>query len=118
MTTYTGSNNGWQIYSDTTSIHVWNGPTTDRSLSWSVSTGTWYHFAIARSGGTVTLYLNGTSLGTVLDKDFSNSGGQLTIGADDNTGGAALNGWMDEIRISKGIARWTANFTPPTSPYS
>jgi hypothetical protein len=27
-------------------------------------------------------------------------------------------GWMDELRISKGIARWTANFTPPTEPYA
>jgi hypothetical protein len=26
-------------------------------------------------------------------------------------------GWLDEIRVSKGIARWTANFTPPASPY-
>jgi hypothetical protein len=28
-----------------------------------------------------------------------------------------MNGWMDEIRVSKGIARWTTNFTPSTSPY-
>ena len=32
--------------------------------------------------------------------------------------GGSLNGWMDECRISKGIARWTANFTPPTEAYS
>jgi hypothetical protein len=28
-----------------------------------------------------------------------------------------FNGWLDEFRISKGIARWTSNFTPPTAPY-
>jgi hypothetical protein len=27
------------------------------------------------------------------------------------------NGWFDEFRVSKGIARWTSNFTPPTAPY-
>jgi hypothetical protein len=30
----------------------------------------------------------------------------------------AFNGWLDEFRISKGIARWTGNFAPPTSAYS
>jgi hypothetical protein len=29
-----------------------------------------------------------------------------------------LNGWMEELRITKGTARWTSNFTPPTAPYS
>ena len=28
------------------------------------------------------------------------------------------DGWLDEVRVSKGIARWTANFTPPTSEYT
>jgi hypothetical protein len=30
----------------------------------------------------------------------------------------SFNGWLDEIRISKGIARWTSNFTPPSAPYT
>ena len=28
-----------------------------------------------------------------------------------------FKGWIDEVRVSKGIARWTSNFTPPTQPY-
>jgi len=32
--------------------------------------------------------------------------------------GQSLNGWIDEFRWSSGIARWIANFTPPTSAYS
>ena len=31
--------------------------------------------------------------------------------------GQIFNGWIDELRVSKGIARWTSNFTPPTAPY-
>ena len=36
-----------------------------------------------------------------------------------NIGGSEcyFNGWLDEFRVSKGIARWTANFTPPAAPY-
>ena len=34
---------------------------------------------------------------------------------DDNL--ASWNGWIDELRVSKGIARWTADFTPPTAAY-
>jgi hypothetical protein len=37
------------------------------------------------------------------------------IGA--QNGSNYFNGWIDEVRISKGIARWTSNFTPPTQPY-
>jgi hypothetical protein len=49
-----------------------------------------------------------------------NSTGLLRVGSRDPATGSPLyfNGWIDEVRISKGIARWTSNFTPPTAPYS
>ena len=40
----------------------------------------------------------------------------LWIGSDG--GSTYLDGYLDEFRISKGIARWTANFSPPDAPYS
>jgi hypothetical protein len=45
-----------------------------------------------------------------------NGGGTMLIGSDGFVG--QFNGKMDEIRISKGIARWTSGFTPPTGAYS
>lgn len=113
---------GYQFYWATsgTTLRVWSGAGTDRSFgSWSPSTGTWYHVAFVRSGGTLTAYVDGTSIGTATDGDFNNDSTAMIVGAGNNAGSAQpMNGWIDEFRVSKGIARWTSNFTPPTSAYS
>jgi hypothetical protein len=85
-----------------------------------LATGTWYHVAVTRSGTDTKLFLNGTQEGSTYS-DSTNYGvgasrPALGIFTDGSTG--ALNGWLDEIRVSKGAARWTANFTPPTGPYT
>lgn len=84
---------------------------------------TWYHVAIVRSGtgaGQFTFYLDGVAVGTAtLGLDLTNSSA-LYIGIRKSGVGVGegLIGYMDEVRFSKGIARWTANFTPPVGPYS
>lgn len=83
-----------------------------------ISTGSWHHLALVRSSGTLRLYVDGTYYLSRADSvNYTKSGGVLTIGKalDANV---EINGYMEEIRISKGIARWTENFTPPTGPYS
>ena len=81
---------------------------------------TWSHVALVRSGSTVTLYLNGTSLGTFSStQTFS---GNIHIGAEyfnggiSQSGAATLNGTLSDLRIIKGTAVYTADFTPPTAP--
>lgn len=80
--------------------------------------GQWHHFAFVRSGNVFSLYINGTSVGTpVTDAGtMSNSAETLRIGMVGNAtdGYYLMNGYIDEYRITKGIARYTANFTPPT----
>lgn len=79
-----------------------------------VSTGTWTHVALVRSSGTATIYINGTSAGTA---SFTTSltGTGLSIGNEYN--GASSNGglYVDDLRITNGVARYTSNFTPPTA---
>jgi len=62
------------------------------------------------------IFQDGTQVGTTLtDTDpMPDLGATLRIGT---YAGATqfLNGWLDEFRVSKGVARWTSNFTPPTS---
>ena len=83
------------------------------------TTGIWYHLAWVRNGTSLKLYVDGIEAATATiaagaTLDLGN-GGQPFIGQ--GVDGSPLNGVMDEIRISKGIARWTSNFTPPTAPY-
>lgn len=89
----------------------------DTGAATAFSTGVWYHIAIVRSGNSWTVYRDGASYASVTDsRSWGDSTSMLRWGID-HTGGSVFDGWCDEIRISKGIARWTSNFTPPTQPY-
>jgi hypothetical protein len=82
-----------------------------------ISANTWYHFAVVRSGSTFTLYLNGTSDGTGTSSATTSTNVDLWVGA--NYGGTRyLNGYIDDLRITKGYARYTANFTAPVGPFN
>lgn len=83
-------------------------------------TNQWVHVAVVRSGNNYTLYLNGTSVATATSATGPIMPGTGTVIGRDyvGSGGYYLHGYMDEFRISKGVARWTSNFTPPTSPYN
>jgi hypothetical protein len=80
-----------------------------------VPLNTWTHIAFVRSGGMGRIYINGVG-GTAVTIPASDSSDPLFIGC---YGSAAhwFAGYIDEFRISQN-ARWTANFTPPTTPYS
>lgn len=85
----------------------------------SLSATTWYHFAVVRSGtasGNLKVYLNGTadatSAGAVTDT--FNQTSVTYIGAD-RVATSQLNGYIDDLRITNGLARYTASFTPPTA---
>jgi hypothetical protein len=83
-----------------------------------LATGTWYHIAVCRSGTTNKLFVNGTQQGSATDATNYLSGGAGRPGI--GGGGYAtdnyfLNGYIDDLRITKGYARYTANFTPPTA---
>ena len=90
--------------------------------SWSPSTNTWYHVAVSRQGTDLRFFVNGTSIGTQANVSTSynniNTSDDLWIGRNRTGNGSAylqFNGYMSDIRITKGLARYTANFTPPTA---
>lgn len=81
----------------------------------------WNFVTAVRSGGTIILYLNGISVAT---STFSPSAQCYFPGADDyiNFGGYSDNtnlfdGWLDDIRVTKGVARYNSNFAPPIAPF-
>lgn len=82
-----------------------------------LSLNTWYHIAVERSSGTITIYVNGTADGNVANSTNFNSTGAVNIGGTSAGTGPTLNGWMDEVRYSDN-ARYGGTFTPETGPYS
>jgi len=95
--------------------------------SWTPSTGVWYHLAFVRNGSNFYIFIDGvsqtlTTTVAISTNDLTFAGpyqaqDKLTIGRYGNYDGFYFNGWIDEFRFSKGIARWTSNFTPPTMEY-
>lgn len=93
---------------------------TDSSMA-----GAWYHIAMVRSSSNMSLYINGV-LQTIRNNNYS--GTPVTSYVDNtnissiqavNFGGPtySYNGFLDEVRITKGVARYTGNFTPPTAAF-
>jgi hypothetical protein len=82
----------------------------------SVNTGNWVHLAVVRDSPTsVKIYVNGVSdtSATISSSLTFGAGSGLLIG-NQNGFTRTLAGYMDDIRITKGVARYTSNFTPPT----
>ena len=78
---------------------------------------TWFYFALVRSGTTTVLYINGTAAITLTADTTDYTGTFFGIGAIYGTVGTGFPGFIDELRVTKGYARYTANFTPPTSAF-
>jgi hypothetical protein len=82
-----------------------------------VSTSTWTHFAVTRASNNIRLFLNGTQVGstTAFTTDLSTLASY--VGAN-GAGTEPLTGNIDDLRITKGVARYTANFTAPTTAFA
>jgi hypothetical protein len=123
---YADSDSAWSnfyVYNNagTYELKYSDGSVLSISNTITLATATWYHIALVRSGTSWYMFKDGTQIGaTATDADTTaNVAGALTIGCV-SIGGSAryFNGHIDEVRISKGLARWTANFTPPVSEYN
>ena len=100
------------------------GVYTNKSLALTESTGatldTWYHYALVRNGSdsnNFVLYRDGVNVGQCTETTNISTAYTLGIGGSWLHPLYALNGWIDEVNVVKGKALWTANFTPPKSPY-
>lgn len=78
----------------------------------------WQHVALVRKGTTVTLYVDGVSRATATSSTtLTDNIIRISGFVDTQSNLYTYNGYMDDIRITKGIARYTANFTPPTAAF-
>jgi hypothetical protein len=81
----------------------------------SLTTGVWYHVAFVRSGNDFYGFVDGTQISTSQSSSMTidDTGANYFIGTLSG-GSEQLNAYIDDMRITKGVARYTANFTPPT----
>lgn len=85
-----------------------------------VPSNTWTHVAWSRSGGNDRIYIGGVKVGEAAQRTMNSGKLYCLVGASFNTVGAGpiyTNGRIDEFRITKGVARYTADFTPPTAAF-
>ena len=81
-----------------------------------IALATWYHIAVVRVSGVVSLYLNGVSQGTPQTWAGACNPDLFTVGGTPSASGSFGTGWVDEVRISS-FARYTTNFTPPADAF-
>ena len=86
-----------------------------------ISTGQWYHVAVSRSETTTRIFIDGTLEDTEASDttSYNYSTDDLLIGRNgwDSSANQGFYGYIDEVRITKGVARYTDTFPAPTSPF-
>ena len=109
---FSSSNNyvALYIYAANSGAYVITGST-------NIITSSWNHIAVTRSGNETKLFINGTQDGSTYTSNYT-----VADGGDFYLGGGfyaptsrTITGYMSDFRVTKGLARYTANFTPPTA---
>ena len=90
-----------------------------------MTANTWTHVALVRNSGVISLFVNGIKDATTFaysatiipNPDLFDR--PILFGKDEMFGstGNYFDGYIDDFRITKSVARYTANFTPPTAPF-
>lgn len=99
------SNNNWNDWVTSTN------PVTDQA---------WHHLAVSRQSGTLRIFVDGALVNSWfnVNNNLTGAGHPLTVGwMQQDAATSFLNGYIDDLRITKGVARYTANFTPPAAPF-
>jgi len=111
---YTNSNGNLAYYISATG-NAWN--IAQAVTMGSIAINTWYHIALVRNGSTFTPYINGVAGNATTSSDTLYSSTLPFVIAATGSGGSNFNGYIDDFRITKGYARYTANFTPPSAAF-
>ena len=81
--------------------------------TWSPSIDTWYFVTVCREGTSLRFFVDGTQIGTTSTSSDNISGATTLMVGSNLTTPQYLNGYIDDLRITKGVARYTSNFTVP-----
>ena len=85
----------------------------------SIANNTWTHVAVVRdSSNNITVYQDGSSIGSYNNNTvFGTASNPINVGKGGvgDTSNYPMSGYIQDLRITEGLARYTANFTPPTA---
>lgn len=91
---------------------------TNLSLGTTFTTGVWYHLAVTRQSNTFRAFRDGALISTLTGSgSVAVNSAYMQIGGRNDNGSAFFSGWIDEVRITKGVARYTSTFTPPSAEF-
>jgi hypothetical protein len=113
-----GTSTGWVLQINSSNQLIWiSGTSTLRTSTTTIGATTWTHVAITRSGTTGYMFVGGALQGaSFTDATNYNQLNNLSVGTD-RIGTNGLSGYLDDIRVTNGIARYTATYTPMTSTF-
>jgi hypothetical protein len=123
-TFYMDTNGRVNFQASTNATNVAAGNKVGIVTSTSIPANAWSHIAISRSGTTTKIFINGAQGVSSPAMNFAipfDPTYQLGIGKNNSQNTFAMDtsiGYIDEFRITNGVARYTANFTPPSQPFS
>ena len=84
-----------------------------------VTTNAWHHIAVTCTSGTTRIFVNGVSVASsvTVNSISSTSAHPFCIGKDSNTATQFFDGYIEDVRVTKGVSRYSATFTPPIAPF-
>jgi hypothetical protein len=106
--------NGPALYSDGGSLRWYDG--TVRNSGGTISAGVWTHIAVTRASTNLRFFINGvqTPTGFLIGTNYGNN---VAVRIGSSFYGENFNGYIDDLRVTVGVARYTATFTPPTAAF-
>lgn len=104
------NNNKLVVFSDSTEVVAQTG---------TLPADTMFHWAVVRDGANMRIYINGVGEGSAANSSDFTEPSPMRIGAD-YTGAHGFNGYLDSLRVTKGVCRYPdgTTFTPPAYPFS
>lgn len=119
LTSVSSTNPHLYFKSSDSRVYYWTA-NADRITGNILALNTWYHIAVSRASGSTRLFVDGQQAGSTY-VDANDYGAAAPVGVGTYFSGGipvtsnTLSGFIDDLRITRGIARYTANFTPPTA---
>lgn len=83
-----------------------------------LTTGAWQRICVSRVSGTTRMFVDGTQVGSSWTDSTNYAQSRIVFGASSKSlGSDPYNGWIDELRITKGVGRYSANYTPDAAAF-